>query len=865
MFETVLSRLGDLRSSLFPEAPAAEHPDGESQMASWLPYRSYLADERLFVNRDSVGFVLSVGPQSGADERMVEVLAPLFKSCPAGTGIQFNLFGSPHVYPILREYASLRKEDDDALAQSTKYGRPARNQNLYRRLARQRVEHLLDGSKESLSEGYPYKVRHFRAMLSVALPLTGEQLTASQLEEVLNLRTSICATLRAAALANYVCDASDLINWVKVFLNPDRMLEPKIYPVAYDAGRELHEQIVDFDTIQEPTPHGLRFSKPGGRHQVEMRMLSVRHMPEHYALAQMGAWAGDLVQPGLQYPCPFLITMGVHIPDPNRIRTEVTANHIRATQNADSQMAKWMPDFAKKLQDWRTAADTIDTGGTLVYMYHQIALLATPDEALQSEEACRAILRNRGFELNSDTFMHRQSLLMSLPMSLSVPMFHDLSILRRVTRKFDVNAVNLLPAVTEWTGTATPVMITAGRRGQLMGLDLFDNDMGGYNAAVIGGTGAGKSVFLQELAQSYLATGARVWALDIGRSFQKLCKHTGGQFIEFTASTKVILNPFTVVTPEVEGPNGPEGGIKEDIDMLVPAIAKMASMDQALDEVQRKAISAVILQLWPKYGRGLTMTRLQEVFRSGTIEELGLRDDQRIRDLAVMLHPYCRGGQYERFFEGENTIDFSSNFIVLENEELKRRPDLLAVVTMLMMYQITTGMFGDRSRKKLLLMDELKQQLGEVNSQDTVKAALVEGTARRARKYGGSLVTASQQAEDYYETAAMEAAMACADWTFLLRQKPESIELLQARKRLAMDEGLKRVLTTLMLEPGVFSEMYIKSPVGEGVARLLLDPWTHLLYSNRPDDNIPMDRLQAQGLTVPEAIEALLQQRGSAA
>ena len=66
---------------------------------------------------------------------------------------------------------------------------------------------------------------------------------------------------------------------------------------------------------------------------------------------------GDLMQSALQYACPFLITMGVEILDPTAMRTIVTANHVRATQNAESTMAKIMPDVAKKLQDWKAAAD----------------------------------------------------------------------------------------------------------------------------------------------------------------------------------------------------------------------------------------------------------------------------------------------------------------------------------------------------------------------------------------------------------------------------------------------------------------------------------------------------------------------------
>ena len=57
-----------------------------SQLASWLPYIAYIEDEQIFVNRDGMGFMLEVVPQSGADERMVEVLLSLHPACPPKTG-----------------------------------------------------------------------------------------------------------------------------------------------------------------------------------------------------------------------------------------------------------------------------------------------------------------------------------------------------------------------------------------------------------------------------------------------------------------------------------------------------------------------------------------------------------------------------------------------------------------------------------------------------------------------------------------------------------------------------------------------------------------------------------------------------------
>jgi len=829
----------------------ADQESPSDQFASWLPYQSYLDDEQLFVNKDGIGFMLEVMPQSGADDRMVEVLISLYANCPPNTGIQFHLFASPHIRRQLRQYSNLRTEDKDQTNKAQIWGRPARNDNLFRKLARQRFEYLTRGAQSSLTKGFHYTIRDFRLMMSVNVQ--GDATNLARREQIAALREGMSTTLRSASLPNRVCDAADLINWCSLFVNPDRLTSTNIPDLHYDDGREIRDQIVDHDTIQDAKPNKLFLSKEEGGPEMEVRFFSIKSFPERFGLWQMGALIGDLMQPALQYNAPFLLTMGVQVLDPNSTRNIVTANHVRATQNAGSKMATVMPDVKKKANDWTAAADVIDAGGALVSMYHQLGIFCPPERSIQAQETAKAIWRARGFELNADIYKHRQALIASLPMTLS-PIFHgDMKKMKRVTRKTVGNAIHLAPLIAEWRGTRTPTMVFAGRRGQLMTLDLYDNDLGNPTAAIIGAPGSGKSVLMNEMAWSYLSIGAKVWMQDLGRSFEKLCRKAGGTYIEFRPDVHLSLNPFPLVED-----------INEDLDMLQPAIAKMASMSRPLDEVQLKAISAMVLKLWAKYGPEMDMTLLRDAFVAGTIEELGLKGDQRIKDLAVMLNPYAKGGQYERFFSGPNTIDFSNDFVVIENEELKRKPDLHSVTNILIFYQITREMYLTRDRKKVWFIDELKQQLGDASSNDSIMAASVEEAARRARKYGGSLVTATQSGDDYYSSTQMEAALNCTDWMFLLRQKPESIELLVRNGRISADESKKRLLLSLRKEEGVFSECYVSSPVGEGVARIVLDPFSHLLFSNKLDDNAPLDELRRAGYSIDDAITELLRRRGHA-
>ena len=161
-----------------------------NRFASWLPYISYEPVSRIFVNLDTIGF-LSGSSTGGADQTMVDVLKSIFPSCPARTGVRFQLFTSPHVKDTLRQYANLRVEDDDQLERAKEWGRPARNSNVYRALARRRVEHTSTVPAQSGAR---------LPLHDTGLPSAGQRQRKHRARSKIHerhLRDSISATLRA--------------------------------------------------------------------------------------------------------------------------------------------------------------------------------------------------------------------------------------------------------------------------------------------------------------------------------------------------------------------------------------------------------------------------------------------------------------------------------------------------------------------------------------------------------------------------------------------------------------------------------------------------------------------------------------------
>ena len=75
-----------------------------------------------------------------------------------------------------------------------------------------------------------------------------------------------------------------------------------------------------------------------------------------------------------------------------------------------------------------------------------------------------------------------------------------------------------------------------------MGIDLFDSSTN-YNAVIAAQSGSGKSFFANDLIYAYLASGAQIWVIDIGRSYQKLADILGGEFMEFDKSKNIGPEP----------------------------------------------------------------------------------------------------------------------------------------------------------------------------------------------------------------------------------------------------------------------------------------------------------------------------------
>lgn len=870
MIATIVSRAKAYLSQITADASASRTPppavdltEVGARMAGWLPYSAYRPEDRVFVNHHSIGFVLAVTPQTGADQDMVDRLKGLYVRLPTDAAMQISLYASPNVSPVLRDYANVRMLDPDAEQQATlRGGRPARNQNVYRAMARKQFAHLRAGAQKPFSADVAFLVRDFQVYLSVTLP--GSIRDLNKLDELIDIRDGIRSTLEAAHLPTSVMDADELIRLVGEWLNPSQLRGRRGVGVSYDDSKLISEQIVDRETTgdwSDPTKAILERLGGSPDERVELRFLSVQRTPKTFALWGMSSLVGDMFQDSLQMPCPFLITMGVAVPNQQSMATSAVADKAAADRSATSDIAKYTPGQADRSHDWDNALRALSNGGKLVWSYHQVVLFARPGQGHKAESATRDLWRARGFELSLDGYIHRVALLQALPMTLSKPFAADLQKLKRFELRTSGNTIHLAPLLADGKGTGTPTMLAIGRRGQVTTLDFFDNRNGGKNVSIVGAVGAGKSTMLQYIAASYAARGAKVRVFEAGRSFERLTARLEGQFVRFTHEARLCVNPFSMVSDQKEIDGELCGGIDDDVALLQPLLAKIASPQVPLDPTVYATLATVIKETYAAHGRDMTVTNVRDRYAKGRLYD-DRPEDRRLYDLADMLAPFCAGGPYASYFEGKSNLDFSNDFLVFEMQELANNPHLRGVVQMILLYRVSQEMLEERRRQKIFIMDEAKEALAGNGADDKTLAEFLERLYLRIRKYNGSAITATQDVAHYFTSPYGASIWNQSEYILMGKQSENSINAIGQGEAIRLTEQLRRQLTSINTNSGAFREWYVHSSLFRGIVRLVLDPSTLLLYSNRAEDNVPIDAAIASGMTVPEAIAQVLRDRG---
>lgn len=762
-------------------------------------------------------------PAIGIGEQMFDQLRSVIcANFPAHTFVQFLQLSLPDIDSHVDQWLSRKVEASCTMPHIREDQRP-----LLLESVKIQAEFYRSGKDEPHIRSSGMRLHTVTQVAAIKLPVSAMP-TDEEIQICADLIDKFEQGLHTAGLTLQRAQAQDYLGLLR------RCFDPYYdEPPWYDEGRELRDQIL-------PPGFGIDCDDPSemvflGKNKVHVRTLSPRRLPFHMHPGFMDYFQGDPGGINNQLPIPWLLSFALHLPDRKKKRGWFEERFKALTfQASQGNVAKWVPRLLAKKADADGIKEEMDNGGVPCEMCVAMTLYAKDRAELNRASAqISTFLSGHQIDMVED-----KEILWPLFWNC-LPLFPSDTSIFNTERYWSMSvrqAMCFMPVSSEWGGTRKgATLLLETRRALPFAYDFFDCTTN-QNALLFAASGAGKSTLLNFIVLNYLAEGARVWIVDIGWSYYKQAKALNAEFWSFSENSNICLNPFTNVVD-----------IDDEMDLLSALLAKMAAPNDGLDDYRMARLQEAIKAVWSNKGNRMTV--------SDVAQWMDRQSDERITDIAKMLHPFTMHGQFGMWFEGENNLNFSSNLIVLELDELSQKDVLQQVVLMILMAKIQHEMFLGRSDglKKFAIFDESWALF-----EDPGVARFLNHAFRRFRKYKGSCLLAFQNIGDVYANKLLAGVAANAATKIIMNQEPEQVDKAIASGHLAIDPAGATQLKTVHTAPGVYAELMFLSGGAWSISRLVLPPYFNVLFSTTGAARTQIIEAAERGVPIHEAIHQLM-------
>lgn len=370
---------------------------------------------------------------------------------------------------------------------------------------------------------------------------------------------------------------------------------------------------------------------------------------------------------------------------------------------------------------------------------------------------------------------------------------------------------------TAYRSSKSPFGIRLGDRltGVPLHVDISDEPMGkittNRNKLVVGGSGAGKSVFMCHMLHSYVLQGAHCVVLDVGHSYEGLCKLLGGYYFTYTEDNPIKFNPFYISAGDVLDTEK-----KESIKTLLVGLWKAG--DESFRRSEYVAISNALQSYYSFLDKHADIFPcfdsfyefLQEHFVA-ELETDRVKDrDFDIHNFLYVLRPFYRGGEFDQILNATENLDvLQQPFIVFELDKIKDHPTLFNITTLTIMSLFISKMRKLKGIRKVIVIEEAWKAISKAGMADFIRYLY-----KTIRKYFGEAIVVTQEIDDLISSPIIkEAIINNADCKILLDLRKFQNKFSNIQSALGMtDKGRDLVLSVNRAnEPGRrYREVYIE-------------------------------------------------------
>ncbi|MEE1946408.1 TraG family conjugative transposon ATPase [Pedobacter sp. KR3-3] len=370
---------------------------------------------------------------------------------------------------------------------------------------------------------------------------------------------------------------------------------------------------------------------------------------------------------------------------------------------------------------------------------------------------------------------------------------------------------------TAYRSSNSPFGLRLGDRltGVPLHVDISDEPMKkgittNRNKVVVGGSGSGKSMFMNHMLHSYVQQGAHCVVVDVGHSYQGLCRLLDGYYFTYSEESPIRFNPFYIATGEMLDTEK-----KESIKTLLVALWKQN--DESFRRSEYVAISNALQSYYQHLAENSRLFPCFDTFYeflqahfTKELETDGVKDrDFDIRNFLYVLCPFYKGGEFDYLLNATENLDVMQQpFIVFELDNVKDHPILFPVITLIIMELFISKMRKLKGIRKVIVIEEAWKAIARSGMAEFMKYLY-----KTVRKYFGEAITVTQEIDDIISSPIIkEAIINNADCKILLDLKKFQNKFDQIQAVLGMtDKGRQQVLSVNKAnDPNyIYRELYI--------------------------------------------------------
>lgn len=351
------------------------------------------------------------------------------------------------------------------------------------------------------------------------------------------------------------------------------------------------------------------------------------------------------------------------------------------------------------------------------------------------------------------------------------------------------------------------------QNGSLIIFDRFSLE--NANEVVLGKSGSGKSFLIKLEAMRQFMFGTEIIIIDPEGEYESLTKTLNGEYVAFTTSSPIKINPFDLSGLYEEGEN--ELGLKI---LSLRGLLKIAlgEMNAAQDAILDRALVETYKN------KGITTDPATQKKEPPIMEDLyktlSQIKDENAHDLALRLEKFIKGS-LSGIFNQQSNFNIQNPLTIFSLKGLEG--ELMPIAMHIVLDFVWTRVRKDL-KKRLLILDEAWYIMKYQDS-----ASFVYGVAKRARKYYLALTTITQDVQDFLTTDYGKAILSNSSIQILLKQSPTEVDSIAKVFYLSLREK------EYLLATGVGEGLFFAGLAHVGL-KVVAAPFEKEIVTSNPED-----------------------------